>query len=103
MAQVPRQMELFAQAIKAKIVVNEDHELVRLERAIDWDELLETAMDIRLKKIKAPTGPEPHYRELLGAVTLMAVKNITYLLSTDSTNPTPGASGQWEPMVIVRF
>ena len=38
MAQIPRQTELFAQAIGARIVVNEDHELVRLERAIDWDE-----------------------------------------------------------------
>jgi hypothetical protein len=58
--------------------VNESHELVRLARAVDWDELIETAMDIRSRKIKAATGPEPHYRELLGAVTLMAVKNITY-------------------------
>jgi transposase, IS5 family len=78
MAQIPRQTELFAQTIRAKIVVSEDHELVRLERALDWDELIESAMDIRSKKIKAATGPEPHYRELLGAVTLMAVKNITY-------------------------
>lgn len=78
MAQVPRQTELFAQTIKARIVVSEGHELVRLERALDWDELIETAMGIRSKKIKADTGPEPHYRELLGAVTLMAVKNITY-------------------------
>jgi IS5 family transposase len=59
-------------------VVSESHELVRLERALDWDEFIESAMDIRMKKIKAATGPEPHYRELLGAVTLMAVKNITY-------------------------
>jgi len=78
MAQLPRQSELFAQTIKAKITVDENHELVRLERALDWDELIESAMDIRSKKIKANTGPEPHYRELLGAVTLMAVKNITY-------------------------
>jgi len=78
MAQIPRQAELFAQKIKARIEVSENHELVRLERALDWDELIESAMAIRSKKIKAPTGPEPHYRELLGAVTLMAVKNITY-------------------------
>ena len=78
MAQVPRQTELFAQKIKARIEVAEDHELVRLERALDWDEMIESAMEVRAKKIKAATGPEPHYRELLGAVTLMAVKNITY-------------------------
>jgi len=78
MAHLPRQSEFFAQAIKAKIVVDENHELVRLERALDWDELIESTMDIRSMKIKAATGPEPHYRELLGAVALMAVKNITY-------------------------
>lgn len=78
MAQILRQTELFAQAIKARIRVSEEHELVRLENALDWDELIETAMGIRAQKIKAATGPEPHYRELLGAVTLMAVKNITY-------------------------
>ena len=78
MAQVPRQKELFAQSIQAKIEVSTEHELVRLEQALDWDEMIEKTMTIRSKKIKAPTGPEPHYRELLGAVTLMAVKNITY-------------------------
>jgi IS5 family transposase len=78
MAQLPRQAELFSQGIKAEIIVNERHELVRLERALDWDELMETTMSIRLKKIKAASGPEPHYRELLGVVALMAVKNITY-------------------------
>jgi hypothetical protein len=78
MAQVPRQKELFAQSVQAKIEVSTEHELVRLERALDWDEMIEKTMAIRSKKIKAPTGPEPHYRELLGAVTLMAVKNITY-------------------------
>jgi hypothetical protein len=40
--------------------------------------LIEKAMKIRKGKIHAPTGPEPHYRELLGAVALMASKNITY-------------------------
>jgi hypothetical protein len=78
MAQIPRQTELFAQSIKTRIVVSENHELIRLERALDWDEMIESAIEIRSKKIKAATGPDPHYRELLGAVTLMAVKNITY-------------------------
>jgi hypothetical protein len=78
MAQFPRQTDLFAQPIKAKITIDESHPLVRLERAVNWDELMEVAIEIRSKKIKAATGPEPHYRELLGAVTLMAVKNITY-------------------------
>jgi len=36
MAQVPRQKELFAQSVQAKIEVSPDHELLRLERALDW-------------------------------------------------------------------
>jgi len=49
-----------------------------MEKIINWDELIELAMNIRLSRIKAQTGPEPHYRELLGAVVLMAVKKVTY-------------------------
>ncbi len=73
-----RQRCLFEQSTKVKISVNHDHELIRLSDTIDWDVLMELAMTIRLSKIKAATGPEPHYRELLGAVALMAIKNITY-------------------------
>lgn len=78
MAQIYHQTELFAQATKIKIVLDENHELVRLTKALDWDDLIEGAMGIRDLKIKKATGPEPHYRELLGAVALMALKNITY-------------------------
>lgn len=34
-------------------------------------------------KIKALVGPEPHYRELLGAVALMSVRSITYRQAED--------------------
>ena len=51
---------------------------MRLERAIAWDKLAEKAAVIRLSKIKAASGPAPHFRELLGAVALMAVKNMTF-------------------------
>ena len=71
-------MTFFPQTTRVKIVLPEDHELVRLEKALDWDELIEKAILIREKKIKGPSGPEPHYRELLGAVALMATKNLTY-------------------------
>lgn len=78
MAQIPGQMNLFPQPTTAKISLSQEHELFRLTAAIDWDELMESAIEIRSKKIKGPSGPEPHYRELLGAVALMAVKNLTY-------------------------
>lgn len=76
-------MDLFTQPTQVKINLEEDHELVRIEKIINWDELIELAMNIRLSRIKAQTGPEPHYRELLGAVVLMAVKNITYREAED--------------------
>ena len=72
-----RQMDLFSQATRVKIVLGENHELVRLTHALDWDDLIEKAMQIRETKIKGPSGPEPHYRELLGAVALMALKQVT--------------------------
>ena len=40
-------------------------------------------MTIRSTKINKESGPSPHYRQLLGAVALMAVKNITYREAED--------------------
>jgi hypothetical protein len=73
-----RQQMLFAQPKGAFLRVKEDHELVQMEKNIDWDVLMEIAMKCRKGHVKAETGPEPHYRELLGAVALMAVKGCTY-------------------------
>jgi len=78
-----RQQYLFVQPKKVKVSISEEHELVRLSDTLDWDELMELAINIRYSKIKAASGPEPHYRELLGAVALMAVKNITYREAED--------------------
>ncbi|MEK6704371.1 MAG: hypothetical protein AABZ06_01145 [Bdellovibrionota bacterium] len=73
-----RQESLFSENMQLRITVSEEHELVRLSKEIDWDELIDQEIEIREKKIKLPTGPQPHYLELLGAVALMAVKNLTY-------------------------
>ena len=78
-----RQQMLFGQSKGAFLIVPEDHELARMEKIIDWDALMEIAMTNRLSSIKAATGPEPHYRELLGAVALMAVKGCTYRQAED--------------------
>lgn len=78
MARPRRQESLFARNLNMKITVRESHELVRLSKEIDWDEMIDRVTAIREKKIKLPTGPKPHYRELMGAVALMAVKNLTY-------------------------
>lgn len=78
MAQIPGQMPLFSQPTKVKITLNKEHELVRLSDLIDWDDLIKKAMEIRAEKILSNSGPQPHYRELLGAMALMAVKNVSY-------------------------
>lgn len=72
------QPSLFSKCTTMSITVKAEHELIRMEREIDWERLVDKAILIREKKIKAPTGPTPHYRELLGAVALMAVKNLTF-------------------------
>ncbi len=77
------QLSLMGQSTRAEIILNEDHELVQITKLIDWDKLIELAMNIRASKIKKATGPEPHYRELLGAVGLLALKNITYREAED--------------------
>jgi hypothetical protein len=72
------QVNLFEQSICSKIQVRRGHPLVELTKIIDWDRMMELAINIRMSKVKSLSGPEPHYRELLGAVVLMAIKNVTY-------------------------
>lgn len=81
----PRQVGFFDQIhpIQADIRIKENHELLRLTKLIHWPEMIEMAMNIRASKVKALVGPEPHYRELLGAVALMSVRQITYRQAED--------------------
>ena len=67
----------------AMIHIKENHELLRLTEVIPWPEQIEIAMNCRASKVKALVGPEPHYRELLGAVALMSVRSITYRQAED--------------------
>jgi hypothetical protein len=67
----------------ALISIREKHELVRLTELTPWPELIEAAQGIRASKVKALVGPEPHYRELLGAIALMSVRQITYRQAED--------------------
>ena len=81
----PRQMSFFdgQHPMNANISIKENHELVELCHLIDWPECIELAMDIRAMRIKSHAGREPHYRELLGAVVLMSVRNITFRQAED--------------------
>jgi hypothetical protein len=82
MAMYLGQRSLFIQPTKIKINLSTDHELVRLTKVLNWDELIEIAMSIRETK-KANTGCDPHYRELLGATALMAMKKVNYREAQD--------------------
>jgi transposase, IS5 family len=77
------QLNLLSQSTKAEIILKEDHPLVQITKLIDWDKFIELAMNVRESKIIKSTGPAPHYRELLGAVALMGIKNITYREAED--------------------
>jgi hypothetical protein len=62
------QESLFKPSTRVKIVLNEKHELVRLAKLIPWRNLVTLAMTVRTEKVVKETGPQPHYRQLLGAV-----------------------------------
>ena len=81
----PRQVGFFdgKHPKSATISIKEKHELVQLADMSRWPEMIETAMSIRASKVKALVGPEPHYRELLGAVALMSVRQMTYRQAED--------------------
>ncbi|MBK8203548.1 MAG: hypothetical protein IPK68_14890 [Bdellovibrionales bacterium] len=81
----PRQMGLFDghHPKSAHISIKDKHELVQLTELTPWADLIEAAQGIRTLKVKALVGPEPHYRELLGAIALMSVRQITYRQAED--------------------
>lgn len=81
----PRQIGFFDQThpIQADIQIKKNHELLQLTKMISWPDLIEAAQTIRASKVKALVGPEPHYRELLGAIALMSVRQITYRQAED--------------------
>lgn len=72
------QLSLFGQSTSVQININESHELLRIEKMIDWEILIDIAREVRSSKVKSNAGRYPHYRELLGAVVLMAIKSVTY-------------------------
>ena len=72
------QPSLFDQSTRVKIVLDEDHELVKLTQLTNWSKLITIAANIRAAKVKKESGPQPQYRALIGAVVLMALKKITF-------------------------
>ena len=69
---------LFAKPTAASIHVPPNHELVRLTALIRWRDLINIAVKAREQSRKRLSGSEPRYRQLLGAVVLMAVRGCNY-------------------------
>lgn len=78
-----KQMSLLSPGKVTEVHLREDHELVQITDLLDWDELILMAMNCRSAKVKKETGPQPKYRELLGAVVLMSVKGFDYRQAED--------------------
>jgi hypothetical protein len=77
------QEPLFPTAKTAEITIDESHVLVKLTDIIEWSDLTVLAMKIREASGKQNTGPTTHYRCLLGAVALMAMRKINYRQAED--------------------
>ncbi len=69
---------LFPKSQVATISVPNDHELVLLVPLINWRKLIRIAMKCREQRCKRLTGAAPRYRQLVGAVILMAMRGCTY-------------------------
>ena len=73
-----RQLELIPRSKNPLVVLDTHHRLVRLTDALDWVELEAKAQQIRESKLKSRAGRPPHLRVLLGALTFMSMRRITY-------------------------
>jgi len=76
--QIWQERSLFAKTNIARIPVSSSHEIVRLTALIDWRAMIAVAGKARENSKKTLSGPEPRYRQLLGAVVLMAVRGCNY-------------------------
>ncbi len=74
---------LFPVSLTANISISETHDLVRLEQCLDWDQLILLVMEIRSRRVKRDTGRKTHFRALIGATVLMALRSITFRQAED--------------------
>lgn len=73
-----QEQTLFAKPQKAVIRVSNDHQLIVLAKVLNWQAMINVAAKCRETNRKTLSGPEPRYRQLLGAVVLMAVRGCQY-------------------------
>ena len=65
------------------LVVPQNHEMVILSKALDWDLVQAIAEANRSEKIQSTRGQQPHYRALNGAVVFRALKGCDYRTAED--------------------
>lgn len=63
--------------------IPQNHEMVILSKALDWDLGQAVAESNRAEKIKSTRGQMPHYRALNGAVVVRALKGCDYRTAED--------------------
>jgi hypothetical protein len=73
-----RQPELFPRSKRPVISLPENHPMVVLTDTLDWTEMESRAEQIREQKLKNAAGRPPQLRALLGALTLMAIRQRPY-------------------------
>jgi hypothetical protein len=74
---------MFRRSRKPSIDIAPKHPLVVLADMLDWTDMIEVVQGIRRKKLKNMAGRPPHLRALIGAVILMALRNLTYREAED--------------------
>jgi deoxyxylulose-5-phosphate synthase len=75
---MPHQPDLLPRSKSPKIPISDNHPLIQLTDALDWDQMQDLAQQIRLSKLKNAAGKPPHLRATLGAMAFMAVRPLTY-------------------------
>lgn len=65
------------------LAVPQNHEIVILAKALDWDLCQAIAEANRSEKIQSSRGQQPHYRALNGAVVFRALKGCDYRTAED--------------------
>ena len=75
---MPYQPDLLPRSKSPKIPISDNHPLIQLTDALDWDQMQDLAQQIRLSKLKNAAGKPPHLRATLGAMAFMAVRKLTY-------------------------
>ena len=74
---------MFRRSQKPSIDIDRKHPLVVLADMLDWTDLIEVVQEVRRKKLRNMAGRSPHLRALIGAVILMALRNLTYREAED--------------------